>query len=118
MSVSRSRRQPFRPDQQGRLRDHHGSDRACPGDVCPCRPGRAFRRAAGFASGQPGLCLPASDDQPSEARLAATTGSSEWLWDAAEYWRFDRASSELVQIIFGDRYRAARIVGHIHINGL
>jgi len=24
----------------------------------------------------------------------------------------------LVQIIFGDRYRAARIVGHIHINGL
>jgi hypothetical protein len=70
-----------------------------PGTLARIVPGEPFTTQPALRLDSLALYLPTGHDQPSEARLAATTGSSEWLWDAAEYWRFDRASSELVQII-------------------
>jgi hypothetical protein len=70
-----------------------------PGTFARVVPGEPFATQPALRLDSLALYLPAGDDQPSEARLAATTGSSEWLWNAAEYWRFDRASTELVQII-------------------
>ena len=70
-----------------------------PGTFARVVPGETFVAQPALRLDGLALYLAAGGDQSSEDRLAATIGSSEWLWDAAEYWRFDRASSELVQII-------------------
>jgi hypothetical protein len=70
-----------------------------PGTLARTVPGEPFAMQPALRLDSLALYLPTDKDQPSEARLAATTGSSEWLWNGAEDWRFDRTSSQLVRII-------------------
>ena len=69
-----------------------------PGTLALIVPGEPFVARPALRLDSLELSLATDGDRPFEARLAETTGSSEWLWDAAEYWRFDRTSSRLVAI--------------------
>jgi|GEM_PF-5943235 len=71
-----------------------------PGILARIVPGEPFAARPALRLDSLAVALSAADDDQSyETQLAATRGSAEWLWDAAEYWRFDGASSELVRIV-------------------
>lgn len=71
-----------------------------PGVLACIVPGEPFAARPALRLDSLALALPGEhDDELYESQLAATRGSAEWLWDAAEYWRFDAVSSEVVRIV-------------------
>ena len=70
-----------------------------PGTFARIVPGEPFAARPALRLDSLALQVPAADVRPPEFEAAATTGSNEWLYNAAEWWRFDRTSSKLARII-------------------